>query len=410
MLQCINKFEPRAVVSAKQKHIATFVALSTLASCASFDRPDNLAPISATGGYQAQYRTPDVTRSNASFLRSETLNQQNCRAPLGGDSGKGIGVFASVLQGEQLSRNDLLDIRVGEDETFNGPYVISRDGALKLPFLNPIRAQGQSTSQIEDSIAQQLVADEFYTERPRISVRVTDFASVMVGVSGAVFEPHSVEIGGTQGDQIDARRQEALGASTEARNLSAALRAAGGVRPDADLSAVELRRGGRLFKLDLRGVLEGRNPVDIMLLTGDDIIVPSRDCFQDDIMRPSPISPTGVSLFLSNLTQPASSNASSAVGREVREVPYGTRYMQAVIDTNCVGGPRSTSANRSAVLFSRNPVTGVSIVIERNIEDLLRRADRDDFDPYLLPGDALACYDSTVTNIAEIARIFGLGG
>lgn len=127
-------------------------------------------------------------------------------------------------------------------------------------------------------------------------------------------------------------------------------------------------------------------------------------------MRPSPISPPGVSLYLSNLTQPASSNAQSAVGREVREVPWGTRYMQAVVDTNCVGGPRATSADRSAVLFSRNPVTGVSAVIERNIEDLLRRADRDDYDPYLLPGDSIACYDSTVTNLTEVAKVLGIVG
>jgi polysaccharide export outer membrane protein len=50
----------------------------------------------------------------------------------------------------------------------------------------------------------------------------------------------------------------------------------------------------------------------------------------------------------------------------------------------------------------------VSVVIERDIEDLLRRADRDDFDPYLLPGDALACYDSTITNIAEIGRLISV--
>jgi hypothetical protein len=33
----------------------------------------------------------------------------------------------------------------------------------------------------------------------------------------------------------------------------------------------------------------------------------------------------------------------------------------------------------------RNPVTGVSVVIERRIEDMMTRADRDEFDPYLLP-------------------------
>lgn len=319
-------------------------------------------------------------------------------------------IAAAALQGEQLTRNDLVNIRVGDDETFNGDYVVSRDGTLKLPFLDPIRAQGRSTNQIESDILSQLLSEDFYTEEPRISVRVTDFASVSVGISGAVFEPHAVEIGGVRGDSIDARRQGAIGASTEARNLSAALRAAGGVRPDADISAVEVRRGGSVYRLDMRGVFEGQNAIDIMLLTGDEISVPSRQCFQEDLMRPSPISPPGVSLYLSNLTQPATNNASSAIGRDVREVPYGTRYMQAVIDANCVGGSRATSADRSSVLFSRNPITDVSVVIERDIEDLLRRADRDDYDPYLLPGDALACYDSTVTNITEVGRIVGVIG
>lgn len=158
----------------------------------------------------------------------------------------------------------------------------------------------------------------------------------------------------------------------------------------------------------MRGVLQGRNITDVMLITGDEITVLSRDCFQEDLMQPSPLSPAGVSLYLSNLTQPAAGNAVSAIGQEVRQVPYGTRYLQAVIDTNCVGGARSTSANRSAVLFTRDPATDVSIAIERNIEDLLRRADRDDYDPYLLPDDSLVCYDSTVTNIAEIGRVLGL--
>jgi polysaccharide biosynthesis/export protein len=396
------------------KHVLGLSAGVFLAGCTGFDRPDNIAPVESGGGYQAQYRTPDVARANAGFLRSAAMNRQKC-LPARGDafdsnSGKGNAIPAFELRGERLSRNDLLDIRIDGDETFTGTYVVSRDGTLKLPYLQPVAAQGRSADEVESAIARQLIANEFYSSLPRLSVRVADFASVSVGVSGAVFEPHLVEIGGVAGNQLDPGRQQALGASTEARNLSAALRAVGGVRPDADLSAVELRRGGRLYRLDLRGVFEGRNPVDIMLLTGDDIRVPDRQCFQDDLMRPSPVSPPGITLFLSNLTQPATDNASSAIAREVREMPYGTRYLQAVIDTNCVGGPRVSSADRSAVLFTRNPVTGVSVVIERDIEDLLRRADRDDFDPYLLPGDALACYDSTITNITEIGRVLGVIG
>lgn len=384
------------------------VAAAMLASCAALESPENLEPIASGDGYQAQYREMPGKPTEPLFLRSAQMNSQKCKSPSGGLAGKGFGRVDSSLVGARLSRNDLISLRVEEDETFGGDYVISRDGTIDLPFLSPVRAQGRLVRQVEADIAAQLVARNFFVEVPRVSVRVADFASVSVGVAGAVFEPRVVEIGGVQGDQIDSRRQAALGASTEARNLSAALRAAGGVRPDADISAVEVRRAGAVFALDMRGVFEGQNAVDIMLLTGDEVSVPSRGCFQDELMRPSPISPPGVSLFLSNLTQPAAGNAISAIGREVREVPYGTRYMQAVIDTNCVGGARATSAARSAVLFSRNPVTGVSVVIERDIEEMVRRADRDDFDPYLLPGDSLACYDSTVTNIGEVGRVLGI--
>jgi protein involved in polysaccharide export with SLBB domain len=387
---------------------SVLLAVLALGNCAGIDIPDNLEPIESGDGFQAQYRAPDVSRANADFLRSSNLNASKCTPPRGGSGGKRGGIAAASLRGERLSRNDLVDIRVGDDETFNGDYVVSRDGTINLPFLSPVRAQGRLTSEVEDDIARQLVAGDFFTERPRISVRVADLASVTVGVAGAVFEPHAVEIGGVPGDQVDSRRQSALGASSEGRNLSAAVRAAGGVRPDADISAVQVRRNGSLYTLDMRGVFEGRNAVDIMLLTGDEVSVPSRNCFQEDLMRPSPISPPGISLFLSNLTQPATGNAVSAIGRDVREVPYGTRYLQAVINTNCVGGARATGADRSAVLFSRNPVTSVSVVIERDIEDLLRRADRDDYDPYLLPGDSIACYDSTITNVGEIGRILGI--
>lgn len=387
------------------KYATAVLAVFALSNCATFQAPNNLEPIAVGDGYQAQYRAIERQTSDATFLRSADMNASKCR-PLRGGNGKGAVTVA--LKGARLTRNDLVDIRISGDDTFNGNYVVSRDGTLDLPFLSPIRAQGRLTSDIEDDIASQLLEDDFYTDRPRISVRIADFASVTVGVAGAVFEPRAVEIGGVSGDRKDSLRQAALGASTEGRNLSAALRAAGGVRPDADISAVEVRRFGKVYKLDMRGVFEGQNAVDIMLLTGDEVTVHSRQCFQDDLMRPSPISPPGVSMFLSNLTQPATGNAISAIGRDVREMPYGTRYMQAVVDSNCVGGARASSASRSAVLYSRNPLTGVSVVIERDIEKLVRRADRDDYDPYILPGDSIACYDSTITNIGEIGRLLGV--
>ncbi|ETA51872.1 polysaccharide biosynthesis/export family protein [Ponticoccus alexandrii] len=388
--------------------VTTALCLSLLAGCGAAPAPKNIAPVQSGGGFQAQYRDPP--RQSRDMLISTRMNAETCLSGGVADTGaagKGDGLVALALRGERLSRDDLLDIRVGDDETFNGDYVISRDGLLKMPFLPPIPAQGRTTDDIEQDLDRLLREGGFYDSAPRLSVRLVDMASVRVAVSGAVFEPHAVEVGLRPGGEIDRVRQGAIGASTEGRNLSTALRAAGGVRPDADLSRIELHRAGHRHILDLRGVFEGRHMTDIVLLAGDEIVVPSRQCFQDDLMRPGPISPPGISLFLSNLTQPATGNAPSAIGRDVREVPYGTRFMQAVVDTNCVGGARASSAHRSAVLFTRDPMTGVSVVIERSIEDQLHRADRDDYDPYLLPGDSIACYDSRVTNLAEIGRVVG---
>ena len=389
---------------------ASILALASLMGCAAAQRADNIEPVSRGTAYQAQYRA--MERGSDSYLISARMNAEGC-LPFAGsaaedDSGKLGQVLPSSLRGELLSRGDLLDLRVADDDTFTGQFVISRDGFLKLPFIGAIPAQGRSPDAVAGDIEAALVRGGFYEFAPNVSLLTMDFAAAQVSVSGAVFEPRPVDIGGVPGDRVDDRRQGALGSSTEGRNLSVALRNAGGVRPDADLSAVQLIRAGTNYRLDLRGAVDGTGFDDVMLLTGDRIVVPSRQCFQDDLMKPSPISPAGISLYLSNLTQPATGNAPSAIGQTVREVPYGTRYMQAVVDSNCVGGARATSAARSAALFTRNPASGVSAVVERRVEEMRARQDRDDYDPYLLPGDAIACYDSNITNLGEIGRVIGL--
>ncbi|WP_457771531.1 polysaccharide biosynthesis/export family protein [Phycobium rhodophyticola] len=205
------------------KGASIFAAIMSLSNCASLEAPKNIEHIATGKGYQAQYRAPTKRSSEAQFLRSAAMNAAKCLPLRGGKGGKGM----NTLAGERLTRNDLVEIFVSDDDTFSGSYVVSRDGTLKLPFLRPIQAQGRLSSDIERDIASGLLSGDYFIERPRVSVRVKDFSSVTVGVSGAVFEPHAVEIGAIAGDRVDGRRQDALGASSEGRNLSAALRAAG---------------------------------------------------------------------------------------------------------------------------------------------------------------------------------------
>jgi hypothetical protein len=74
-----------------------------------------------------------------------------------------------------------------------------------------------------------------------------------------------------------------------------------------------------------------------------------------------------------------------------------------LVNANCVGGSRATNAGRYGVLISRNPKTHRTEVIQRSIEQLVLSADRDEINPYLMPDDAIACYDSAITDAREIA-------
>lgn len=377
------------------------LALGLLVGCDASVRPENREPAADGGAYQAQYRTA----WDENLTTSAGLNAERC-AP---DNTVSRG-HHPIADRDVLSPGDLVRVFVEEDETFSGSYVVGRDGTLRLPFARPVKAIGQSPEWVASRVSELLVDAEFYDVPPRVSVLLADFSAARVSVAGAVFEPGAVTVGGANAATRDPLRQEALGASTFSRSLSSALRAAGGVRPDADLARAVIHRGHSHILADLRPAIEGRDFPDLLLVNGDRIEIPSRKCFQEALMVPSPITPPGTKVFMSNLSVPANANALSAIGKEARELRYGTRFIQAVVGMNCFGGSKLVNASRRAVLFSRNPVTGESVVIERRIEDLLRRADRDEFDPFILPNDAIACYDSNLVDLVDLAKALGVIG
>ncbi len=391
--------------------IVGVVAVAVLVGCASQTVPENNEDASAGEAYSARYRAPvedDATRSG--FIDATQCQDagQVASDRVGADKGGLLASNLGVRGPEVLSIGDLVEVFVEQDETFTGSYVVGVDGNLRLPFAKPVRAIGRTPAQIEARVANVLVEEQLYDTPPRVSVLLKDYAEAEAFVSGAVFEPRQVVIGGSDARTRDVERQRALGAATLSRTLSAALRNAGGVRPDADLSRVQVIRGGQRLQFDLRNAVRGQAFPDPVLISGDRVEVPSRGCFQDTLMVPSSVTPPGVKVFLSNLSETARANAAAAVP-DAREMRYGTRYLQAVFGLNCVGGSKLTNANRRAVLFSRNPMTGESIVIDRSIESLLRRADRDEFNPYILPEDAMACYDSSVISLKNLAAVLGVG-
>jgi hypothetical protein len=146
---------------------------------------------------------------------------------------------------------------------------------------------------------------------------------------------------------------------------------------------------------------------NLALMAGDTVLVPETGRFDERLVRPTVVTTPGIRVYLSNLTVPATGNAESAIGKHATSLPYGARLLNGLIAANCVGGTGATNSSRYAVLVSRITNTSAPVVIERSIDDLVREPARHDLNPLLMPDDGIACFDSGVTNVRDIARTIG---
>jgi polysaccharide biosynthesis/export protein len=379
---------------------------TALSGCSmAWDKPGNSSDMNGADAYMAERR--DVPDSPAAGkVNPLRWNAQRCTTPEAASSGTQR--MAPAEYEMPMSPGDLVHVGLPGDDAPTGNYRVDSNGTLSLDVIGKLPVTGVSVQQAEAEISRRLVALGHYRSgHARVTLRLLDRAAVRATVSGAVFQPGQVVINQRGPQDTDPARQNAAGDHAIGRSLSVALSNAAGVRPDADIAHITVDHAGARQVVDLTGLLDGHPVNDVLLVDGDHIEVPSRNCFQAKLARPSPITPAGVRVFLSNLTTPASSNAASAVGRDQTSLPYGTRFLQALVSANCVGGTQTTNADRWAVLISANPISGESEVVERRIEALVRRSDRDGFNPVVLPGDAVACYDSMFANLRDVVRTIG---
>jgi polysaccharide export outer membrane protein len=305
--------------------------------------------------------------------------------------------------GLPLSAGDRVKVTIPEGEEFSGIFEINLNGELELPYVRGLQVTGLEPQQVEQRIHQALVKQGYFQPSfLKVSVNVVQWAPVEVFVSGSTFQPGRVLIN----EWSDAEQTQApvqlSGQAPFKRFLSAAIRQAGGVTPTADVRSVELIRGDRRQKIDLSGIFTGEPFKDLPLIAGDRVVIPDAGTIDPMIVRPSQITPVGVKIFISNLTVPAAGNAVAGIGRDATSFPYGSRFSQAVVSGNCAGGALWTNARRRAILVTTEPQTGKTRVLERNVEDLLRRSTDNRSNPYLMANDAVACYDSGVTNFRDV--------
>ena len=320
------------------------------------------------------------------------------------------GVNESALNKQPLStvftKGDVLRIRFQGMDQHDGLYKVNTDGSLELPFSKGLNVSGHSRSSLIKLIEEELVRLKwFYQDTVHVDVSLVRMAAVDVAVFGAVFNPGRVSINNQPIQKQEDAIQQLSGEHSSARNIVAALLAAGGLRPDADLLQVYVKRGDQIIHIPLQRVLTGVGFESTPSLINGDVVLVKTSGFENvQLIKPSQITPPGMRVFMSNLTAPALSNAQSSIGADSTRMPYGSSLLDSAISANCIGGTHNANASRSIVLVTRNHGSKEQLVISRTINQLLRSSSNPSVNPFVMPNDGIACYDSRFSNFRDVAR------
>ena len=312
-----------------------------------------------------------------------------------------------------LSRGDRIEVSIPNEPYFSRVYEVNEAGNLEIPYLGSISVAGLEPLVVEQKLTNILIREGFFpAETLQLTVQVLEWSPIRVNVAGELFQPGVVLINpplGREESAIALNSSQITGEFPYRRTLIDAIEGAGGVLPTANVKEIRLIRQGQEEIIDLSGVFTGEPFNNVSLIEGDRIIVPAAASFQAELVRPSKITLSGIKVFVSNLIVPASNNSSAGVGnlREGIEFPYGARFSHAVISMNCAGGTDITNAKRRAILVRTNRLTGETTYLERGVEELMRDSHNNDDNPFLMPRDGVACYDSLVTNTHDIFKILG---
>lgn len=385
-----------------------------------------IAILSIAGG--AVLSTPSVANSTANSQTSNlvdsdlpSLNQQTNGGEVlpvpdefSSTDANRISTLGSVVARRPLplSPGDRLRISIPGigAEDFNGVYEVNLSGDLELPYVAPLTAVGYTPEALEQQVESTLINQQIF--RPgllKVSVQVLDYSPVQVSVTGDVFEPGRLLVAGDEETpEADGEAINISGDYPVERYLTSTLLAAGGVQPTADISQVQILRGTQSTVVDLSGILTGDVVEDIPLIAGDQVIVPSKGVFQKSLVRPTQITPQTVELYVSNITEPGGNSLESSDDINTASFEYGTNLVQALVASECIGGSRSTNADRRALLIQTDTISGELNTDEYSVQTLISQAtESPDETPLLMPNDAIACYDSSIVNTRNLFDTIG---
>ena len=166
--------------------------------------------------------------------------------------------LARLAMGQAALRiGDPVELKISgvpaEEQTqVNNTYTVDANGSISLPYINKVKAEGQTPAQLAAAIESNYRSGKVYTN-PTITIVMQPNAR-FVNVGGAVRSPSRVPF-------------------TEDMTLLTAINAAGGFNDFADQKRVRVLRGNEVKLYDVRQFR--RDPSqDLKLHPGDKVEVP----------------------------------------------------------------------------------------------------------------------------------------
>ncbi len=269
-----------------------------------------------------------------------------------------------------LGPGDRLSIKVFNAEQYGTEATVLPDGTINLPVVGNIRVAGLTPLQAQAEISQLYSP---YLQRPIVTLSLTGFRPLQVGVAGEVTRPGAYTI--------------AIDATGRFPSVTQAIQQAGGLTQAAAIGQIELRREGQVIPIDLEALTRyGDLSQDPMLLDGDSIFIPTQQAFDPEAAQtlastsfsPETIQPTPIAI----------------VGEVVRPGVYtvsadaGSGTPPTVTAAIAAAGGTTQSADISSVEIRRNTRAGIQ-TIDVNLVALLELGDLSQ-DIILQPGDSIA--------------------
>jgi protein involved in polysaccharide export with SLBB domain len=165
---------------------------------------------------------------------------------------------ASPVSGYRLSSNDLIHIKVFQEEELETVARVGRDGTIPFPLLGTVGVGGKTLS---EATAALILALKEYLVRPQVALRVVEYTKRKFTVLGQVNRPGTFDMP----DDAPLSLLEGIGL-------------AGGYTRLANSSRVTVKRSvpgspEQIFKLDAREMARGKNAPRFQLQPGDTVMV-----------------------------------------------------------------------------------------------------------------------------------------